>query len=247
MKVRFAFVSFLFLFTAISGLLAQDTIVVHPDLQLIKMSPHTYRHVSYSVVEPWGRIPSNGLLVVDKGEAMMMDTPMEDSITSLLLTHLTEEMGLRIVAFVPNHWHNDCTAGMDLLSAAGIATYALDTTNKILADSGLPVADFSFAERLHLKAGSVDVIIRYYGAGHAVDNVVAFVPGDRVLFAGCMSKSAWSKGLGYTGDADMAAWPRTIARVRMAHPGVKIVVPGHGSHSGVEALENTLRLLGEED
>lgn len=44
-------------------------------------------------------------------------------------------------------------------------------------------------------------------------------------------------------DADTAAWPASLERVRARFPEVRIVVPGHGSVGGPELLSHTLELL----
>ncbi|MEM0999434.1 MAG: subclass B1 metallo-beta-lactamase [Bacteroidota bacterium] len=222
---------------------AQDTLQLHPDLRLIALGPHTWQHTSNSIIEPWGKVSSNGLIVVDQKEALLFDTPMEDSLTERLLKYLREDWKVQVKAFVPNHWHDDCVAGMDVLQAQGVPVYTLATTNAILRDHQLPQADFTFSERILLRAGNVDVLCRHYGAGHTVDNIVTFVPADRVLFGGCQVKSVHATSLGNTADADLATWPHTIARIQVAHPGIQIVVPGHGGASGQEALDHTLHLL----
>jgi glyoxylase-like metal-dependent hydrolase (beta-lactamase superfamily II) len=58
-------------------------------------------------------------------------------------------------------------------------------------------------------------------------------------------KSAEAGDLGFTGDADLKAWPTAVRRVRERY-GKTVVVPGHGpvdEAAAGAAYETTLRLL----
>jgi metallo-beta-lactamase class B len=87
------------------------------------------------------------------------------------------------------------------------------------------------------------VLCRYFGAAHTVDNIVSWIPAESILFGGCMVRDLMTETLGNTEDADLAAWPSTIARVIAAYPGVHIVIPGHGAIGGSELLRHTQVLL----
>ena len=89
------------------------------------------------------------------------------------------------------------------------------------------------------------VVVTYFGAGHTTDNVVAWLPKQKILFAGCLVKSLDSTSLGNTKDGDLAAYPVTLRKVQAAYPHAKIVIPGHGDWGGPELIEHTLRLCGE--
>jgi metallo-beta-lactamase class B len=58
-----------------------------------------------------------------------------------------------------------------------------------------------------------------------------------------MVRDLTTESMGNTEDADLAAWPSTIARVIAAYPAVRIVVPGHGALGGLELLRHTQALL----
>lgn len=87
--------------------------------------------------------------------------------------------------------------------------------------------------------------LRFPGAGHAPDNVVAYFPRQRVLLGGCLVKADTATTMGYVGAADVENWPVAVARVRAAYPQARLVVPGHGRVSGPEALVHTKRLVAE--
>jgi len=60
-----------------------------------------------------------------------------------------------------------------------------------------------------------------------------------------MVRSARTRSLGFTGEADLEQWPRSLAKVRARCPDAEAVIPGHGPVAGMDAIENTERLLRE--
>jgi len=81
------------------------------------------------------------------------------------------------------------------------------------------------------------------GPGHTSDNIVIAFPDRDVVFGGCLVKSADAVDLGFTGDADLAAWPDSIRRLAKRYPTMK-VVPGHGPVAhGAAGYRRTLDLL----
>ena len=93
-----------------------------------------------------------------------------------------------------------------------------------------------------LRLGRKRVHVSYLGAGHTTDNVVAWLPQEKVLFAGCLVKSLSSTSLGNTQDGDLDAYPSTLQRVRAAYPDARVVIPGHGQWGGPELIDHTLDL-----
>lgn len=51
-------------------------------------------------------MPSNGVLIVREGEAVLLDTPVGDAQTKALTDWAAETLRARVTTFVPNH----CTA-----------------------------------------------------------------------------------------------------------------------------------------
>jgi catechol 2,3-dioxygenase-like lactoylglutathione lyase family enzyme len=78
-----------------------------------------------------------------------------------------------------------------------------------------------------------------------VDNIVVWVPDQKVLFGGCLIKSAGARTMGYIGEADLDAWPATLATVEARFGDAAWIVPGHGSPGGVETLRHTAALIGQ--
>ncbi|RYD96645.1 MAG: MBL fold metallo-hydrolase [Sphingobacteriales bacterium] len=96
-----------------------------------------------------------------------------------------------------------------------------------------------------LKANPVALVVTHFhedclgGAGaFTQDNTVGYFAKDAVLFGGCLVKELNAEK-GYLGDADTAAWPATINKLKQAYPGIKLVIPGHGAAGGKELLDYT--------
>jgi metallo-beta-lactamase class B len=191
----------------------------------------------------WGRIGSNGLIYTVNGEALLFDTPMNDSLTKQLVNWITDSLKIRIVGFVPNHWHDDCMGGLNYLNSIGISSYANEKTLAIVKSKNLPIPQHGFVDSLTLQIGNQSAICKYYGPAHTVDNIVTWIPSERILFGGCMVKELKSETLGNIADADLTEWPKTIARVIAAYSSANIVIPGHGAFGGQELLKHTQDLL----
>lgn len=218
------------------------TIKVSDDIELIKLSEHTYIHVSYATLPGFGRFSSNGLILVSGREAFLFDTPVTDSLTMGLVSWLKDVMKLKVIGFVPNHWHNDCMGGLRFLHDQKIETYANQTTIDIARSKNLPVPAHGFKDSLLLQLGEQQIKCYYLGAAHSLDNIVVWIPSEQILFAGCMVKSLNSKDLGNTADGDLNAYPETVNKVFTKFRGAKIVIPGHGQFGGMELISHTREL-----
>jgi metallo-beta-lactamase class B len=216
---------------------------VSEDIDIIQLSTSAYIHISYIQVPGFGRVGSNGFIYTNNGDALLFDTPMTDSLTEQLVKWITRSLKVRIVGFVPNHWHADCMGGLKYLNSIGIPSYANEKTIVIAKTKNLPIPQQGFADSLALHLGNQVVICKYYGPAHTVDNIVTWIPSERILFGGCMVKELKSETLGNVADADLTEWPKTIEKVIAGFPSAKIVIPGHGAFGGRELLKHTLELL----
>ena len=228
----------------LNGLAQADfkKISVSQDIELIKLSENAYLHVSYASLPEFGRFSSNGLIYINGNEAFLFDSPVTDSLTMSLVAWLKDSMNLRIVGFVPNHWHEDCMGGLKCLQDQKIDSYANQMTVDIAKTNNLPVPAHGFNDSLQLQFGDSMIMCYYFGAAHSSDNIVVWIPSERILFAGCMIKSINSKDLGNLEDGDLAAYPKTIDRLVERFPMAKIVIPGHGQPGGFELIEHTKEL-----
>ena len=221
-----------------------------PEIEIKQIDQGVYLHKSYSEVQGYGLISSNGLIVVENNQAFIIDTPWSEQDTEVLLAWI-DDNNFQLLGSISTHSHEDRTAGIALLKNKNIATYASQLTNDILTTTGKEVAEHSLIfqrlEHLSVKeqensflSGAVQTF--YPGAGHAVDNIVVWLPNVNILFAGCLVRSLSSKSLGYTGEADIAEWPISVKKLQHQFPDIKYVVPGHGSIGNNQLLVHTIKL-----
>lgn len=225
------------------GQLKPDTLRLSNDLYLVKLSEHAYLHVSNSEIPNYGRVASNGLIYINDNESFLFDTPMTDALTEKLAIWLIDSMKTKIIGFIPNHWHGDCMGGLGFLQKLGIKSFANQRTIDIAKSKGLPVPVQGFNDSLKLRLNGKAIECYYLGAAHSLDNIVVWIPSEKILFPGCMVKSIDAETLGNTVDGDLKSYPQTIDRLLRKFLSAKIVIPGHGSAGGVELIEHTKDIL----
>jgi metallo-beta-lactamase class B len=219
------------------------TIKISDDIKLIQISVHAYVHVSHMIFPDHSRYPCNGLIYIDENKAFLFDTPPTDSLTKILVDWLRDSMQLTIVGFIPNHWHNDCMAGLNYLQSMGTESYANQMTIDIAKAKHLPIPTHGFKNSLKLFLGTKDICCYYLGAAHSMDNIVVWIPEEKILFPGCMVKELHAKNLGNTADGDLNEYPKTLDRLLNKFRDAKIVIPGHGQFGGMELIRHTRELL----
>jgi len=238
MKLKQLYLSLVFLPLICSGQ------KIHDELEVRQLTAHVYEHISHEEIGEWGKVASNGLIVVSDGKALMIDTPMDSIHTKELFSYIKDELKADLVAFIPGHWHGDCTGGMPFLQSQGVETYANRETNDILRSKGLVTAKHNFTDSLILNVGNLRIEACFLGGGHATDNIVVWIPADQVLFAGCMVKDCAATNIGNLSDASpFPEWLSTIEAIEKKFPQARYVIPGHGDVGGKELLEHTKNML----
>jgi len=218
-------------------------IKISSDIELIKLSDHAYVHISYAALPKFGRFPSNGLIFINDKKAFLFDTPVTDSLTMLLVSWIRDTMNLDLVGFVPNHWHIDCMGGLAYLQKIGIESYANQLTIQIAKSKNLPIPAHGFNDSLLFKLGNKNIDCYYLGAAHTKDNIVVWIPSEKILFCGCMIKEMDAKNPGNMADGDLNEYPKTLEKVLTKFQQAKIVIPGHGAFGGIELIKHTQDLL----
>lgn len=209
-------------------------------LQLVKISDNAYVHISYMPENK--SVSCNGMILVDKGKAFLFDTPPSDSVTEILVAYIKNEMKLHIEGFVCNDWHRDSMLGLGTVLKAGIPTYANEMTREIAKEKKLPVPETGFRDSLALRLGNKEILCYYFGPAHTMDNIVVWIPSEKVLFANCMVKEMKAGNLGFTDEGDVKAYASTLLKVREKFPDVLWVIPGHGDYGGPELIDHTLKM-----
>lgn len=216
------------------------------DLITTRVSPQVYQHTTFFNSETFGRVPCNGMIVVDRHEALVFDTPPDNPTSSKLISWITDQLHCTIKGIIPTHFHEDCLGGLQAFHQRGIPSYALNKTITLAKEHNYTVPQYGFAEELLLKVGRKSIQIKHFGAGHTEDNVIGFFPQDQVLFGGCLIKELGA-GKGNLADAQVHNWSATVQKIKTAFPHVKLVIPGHGTPGNQTLLDYTIQMFKPED
>lgn len=232
-----------------------------PDLRITKLKDDIY--VVTHLVD---FAPANSLVAVLAPDwILMVDTPYTPRATRTVLEWIRTRFGKRRIVAVNTHSHVDRIGGNEVLKEEKIPIFGSDKTVeriaslsawergnliKIAKDPALkqdferlrftpPDHVFKLKDGAKLDFEDETVEVYFPGAAHTPDNVVVYLPKQRVLFGGCMIVS-YPK-LGFTGQADLKAWPESLRHLRRFD--FDFVVPGHGESTSPELIEHTESLL----
>jgi metallo-beta-lactamase class B len=241
--------------------------VLSKDLSVTEIEKDTFV-ITHSF--PWS---SNSLLVrVSNSDCILVNTLCDNQGARMLVDWIKSSFGEVNLIGINTGFHVDNIGGNEFLLSKGIAIYGSNVTAKLITERGQaeknrllegfkspenkkyydayknltfvpPNHIFDINEGLHLKIGDEDVNVSYPGISHTIDNVVVYFPKRKILFGGCMIKSLDSKDAGYTADADMKQWPRSVEKLLSIYKDAKIVVPGHGNYGDTALIKHTIELL----
>jgi len=187
-----------------------------------------------------GYYPANGAIVVQGSESLIIDAGWLPNQAAVVLDTWKSTGKPPITKALATHFHGDRTLGIPALKERGIPVFGNPLTIGLAQDNGLPSPrPLHDVEKHPVQMGSVEVF--YPGAGHTIDNIVVSVPGDDLLFGGCLVKSVTSNGLGNVADSDIPAWPATMRTLLSKYGTPRYVIPGHGTIAG-DPLAHTLEL-----
>ncbi len=215
-------------------------------LSITAIGPQVYVHVSYLKTESFGKVACNGLVYLDRGEALIVDAPANNAASRELLHWITRTAKAQPKAVIINHFHEDCLGGLPALHEAGVASYAFAKTCQLAAaDSTVrSLPQNCFDESLVLRVGAEQTITVFPGEGHTRDNTVTYLRKEKVLFGGCLVK-ALQASKGYLADANVQTWSASIAAVKSQFPDAQVVVPGHGAIGDQSLLDYTMQLFAD--
>ncbi len=209
-------------------------------LWLGRLSAHVWMHTTTHVLDGVGFYPANGAIVVHGDEATLIDTGWNDRDATAILAAWERTRQPAIRRALATHFHADRTGGIGALARRGIPTYGNPLTIGLAIDAKVPVPrPLHDVQKRPQRFGGLEVF--YPGEGHTLDNVVAWIPSDAVLFGGCLLKSITEDDLGYLGDANVGAYAATTENVARAYPRARHAIPGHGTIAGTP-LAHTIAL-----
>ncbi|MBU77573.1 MAG: VIM family subclass B1 metallo-beta-lactamase [Pseudoalteromonadaceae bacterium] len=204
-------------------------------------------HTSYYTYPNGTRFPSNGLIVKEGDSLTLIDTAWGELLTLDLLEAIHSEIKLPVSKAFVTHAHGDRAAGVDVLESKGIDVFAHPLTVQLTTEQGAAVPNNTIKELKEagsvVKFGSLELF--YPGAGHAMDNVMAWLPEKRILFGGCAVRSLQSSSVGNLVHGDIHSWLNITKQLNKQFKSTVMVVPGHGDVGGYELLSHTEKLISD--
>lgn len=189
--------------------------------------------------------PTNGLLIETEESLIMIDAGWVPEQTEEIIQWAKETVGKPITDCIVTHYHDDRTAGIAVLKENGTRVWATELTINKCKMEGYALPDQTLPADKVLELGGLELWWVYPGAGHSEDNIVIWLPEEKVLFGGCLIKSCEAGDMGYTGDADLEHWDDAVQLLMEMFPEAEYVIPGHQGWDCENPLNKTLQLLKE--
>ncbi|WP_299471589.1 MBL fold metallo-hydrolase [uncultured Roseibium sp.] len=202
---------------------------------------------------------NTGVIVGERG-VLIVDAQATPELAAKVLEKIREKTDKPIKQVVLTHFHADSTLGAQAFDAGEIV--ASDLTRRMMDTrgaeeilvardrlpglfSGLPsnvgvsLPSMTIASSMSIDLGNLDVRLMHLGRGHTMGDVLVWVPGSSVIFAGDLVQTS---SVPYCGDAHLADWPRALDRITAFRP--TALMPGRGrsaigASAVAHAIENT--------
>jgi len=224
---------------------AADGVLVKP----IQVAPHTYfvqgrPEMGNSTNQ---NFISNAGFVVTPGGVVVVDALGSPVLAKKLIAEIKKVSNQKIVAVIVSHYHADHIYGLQEFKKIGAKIYAQgegrnylssETAKQRLIASGvdfapwvnentkLIAADVWIDKAYNLKVGGVEFSISRVGPAHAPEDLMVYVPSEKVLFAGDL---VFRGRIPFVGNADSKGWLLALDEIERLNP--NIVIPGHGAYS----------------
>ncbi|MDM1359918.1 MUS/TUS/MOC family subclass B1 metallo-beta-lactamase [Myroides marinus] len=211
-------------------------------LKIEKLNDYMYVYTTYQEFKGI-TYPSNALYVLTDEGAILIDTPWDKEQYEPLVNHIKEEHHKDVKWVITTHFHEDRSGGLDYFNKLGAQTYTYSLTNDILKDRNEPQALHTFGQEKQFTFGKEKLAVYFLGEGHSKDNTVVWFPKEKILYGGCLIKSAEATTIGNIEDGNVADWPKTIEVVKRKFSEAKQVIPGHDAWDMSGHIENTERIL----
>ncbi len=192
-------------------------------------------------------ISSNGLVYVDGDTVTLIDGAWGELATLSLIETVKAETGLPVTKMVvTNHFPNQ-TTGVDAAEYVGIEIITHPDTPALAARSAWPTPNTSVAALLkpgsRIKVGSLEVA--YPGPGRTTDNLVVYIPSEKILYAGITLRGAGETSLGNIENANLKTWTTALQWTKSTYNDAVLIVPGHGKGTNLALFDATLKLLSD--
>ena len=209
------------------------------NLTIHRLTDHTYIHTSF-IDYQGNKIGCKGLIYINNNEAFILDSPTDDISSEELISWLQKVQKLKITGVLATNFHLDCLGGFSTFYKYNIPTYGSELTKTLAEANGSETPRNTFKNELRFYDNKLK--IKYLRAGHTKDNVVVYMPDEKVLFGGCLIK-ALNTAKGNLYDANISEWSNTVRKIKNQFVDAEYVIPGHGDSGDITLLDYTIELF----
>lgn len=188
------------------------------------------------------RIPANGMYVLTKQGAIIIDSPWDTTQFQPLLDSIRIRHGQKAVMCIATHFHEDRTGGFEYYRQQGIKTYSTTLTDQLSQKRGMKRAEFLLTKDTVFTIGQYSFETFHPGHGHTPDNIVIWFANQKILYGGCLIKSTDDSTLGNLGDASVTDYATTLERVKAKCKNPAYIIPGHNAWTSTKSLAHSLRM-----
>jgi glyoxylase-like metal-dependent hydrolase (beta-lactamase superfamily II) len=218
-------------------------------LQPIQVAPHTYFVQGFPEMgsSTNQNFISNAGFVVTPGGVVVVDALGSPILAQKLIAEIKKITPQKVVALIVSHYHADHVYGLQEFKKIGVTIYAqgegrsylssetakqrliasrIDFAPWVNANTKLISADVWIEQKLKLTIGGIDFFISRVGPAHAPEDLMVYVPSEKVLFAGDL---VFRGRIPFVGNADSKGWLAALDEIEKLNP--NLVIPGHGAYS----------------
>jgi metallo-beta-lactamase class B len=193
-----------------------------------------------------GNLNCNHLIIIDSTEIVLVNTPVNDSLTSVILDCIEKRFKKPVKKVIVSHFHDDSAGGLMETARCGIVSYGLNKTDELLKPSGMKI-DMVFSDSMDIPLQTKKVKLIYFGGGHSIDNILVWLPEEKILYGGCLLKSLSANNIGNIKDADINSWVNTVKKVQHRCCNAKIIIPGHMEYGDTAIFDHTIEIVSQKN
>ncbi len=215
----------------------------------VQVAPHTYfvQGLPEMGSSANQNFISNAGFVVTPGGVVVVDALGSPVLAQKLISEIKKITNQKVVAVIVSHYHADHVYGLQEFKKIGAKIYAqgegrnylssetakqrliasrIDFSPWVNQNTKLISADVWINQSSQLNIGGVDFYISRVGPAHAPEDLMIYVPSEKVLFAGDL---VFRSRIPFVGNADSKGWLIALDEISKINPNV--VLPGHGAYS----------------
>jgi metallo-beta-lactamase class B len=221
-----------------------------PHVSLVPLKPNLY------VVEDTYYAAENAMVYVGRDHVTVIGATWSPETAALLVAEIKKVTSKPVTEVVLQNHDLDRTGGNATFKQIGAKIIAIQATSDLLAKEGkgqiadtrkfapdypdVPIVlpDTIVGNDFTLQDGAVRGL--WLGASHKPDDIFVWFPNEKVLYGGCALKPF----LGNTVGADLAEYPKTLAKLKALKLPIETIVAGHGAAvQGPDLIDRYLGFL----